>query len=575
MENDVPKPLCQIAMDQLVINRLLGEGNFSKVYNATLKTSGENVALKVVDWPKLKRLRKEKEVLMEKHCLIKLNPDSYRDSTLRTFPSTSDSFNSTDIVQPTGNLEHGQEHVTKLLHTFKTDSEICLIMELCDEQELWDNIKGAGIQSQSLFEWYTCQLSSAVRYMHSKNIIHRDLKCENVVISRATSTLKLIDFGSALDQEMCHEETLAGNSQVTFSGRYTPAKKYFVGTPNFMPPESQREEGQLISPASDIWSYGCLLYQMITGAPPFQAPSDYLVFVRSHFLHLDIPVYVRPNVVQGILQCLQPTPQDRSSIDQITSMILGREWEGQCLCDESQRYAESPVHIAFQRRWFFLRSLAKAHVIEYGRIKTEVDGDKNSDRGSPKTDPECSTDGSLEAVASHGVDSKHIDIPPTLSWVTELYPWAETPSVLGRPSPTLARCVSQVDRLLLPPYTSIWKEIFEAVLRSYRDLLPSLQVASDLRALETLCKPAESLMDAVNALQEIERRSALSALDSYTRLAFDVLRTLDTQSRPDGYWEQLSERWLAQEPMPAPKQPLLPSSSSSDLEGAEVVDLKA
>eukprot|EP01054_Gregarina_sp_Poly1_P000357 Gregarina_sp_Poly_1__356@NODE_1086_length_5140_cov_448_935344_g288_i1_p5_GENE_NODE_1086_length_5140_cov_448_935344_g288_i1NODE_1086_length_5140_cov_448_935344_g288_i1_p5_ORF_typecomplete_len131_score13_22Pkinase/PF00069_25/1_6e18Pkinase_Tyr/PF07714_17/9_5e11Kdo/PF06293_14/0_0002_NODE_1086_length_5140_cov_448_935344_g288_i118142206 len=115
---------------------------------------------------------------MEKHCLIKLNPQAYRDATTKafSFSAVSNKSSVTDADEVPLSQDHRCEHIVKLFHTFKTDSELFFVMELCDDQELWEDVRGLGIGNEELLRWYLVQVALAIQYMHSLNIVHRDLK---------------------------------------------------------------------------------------------------------------------------------------------------------------------------------------------------------------------------------------------------------------------------------------------------------------------------------------------------------------------------------------------------------------
>lgn len=109
------------------------------------------------------------------------------------------------------------------------------------------------------------QLSECLKYMHSKNktkesIVHRDLKLENIIVDDRNN-IKLIDFGFAVQ---------------TFPGQKL---KTCCGTPNFMPPEiCQRKE--YCGYASDIWSFGIIIYVMLTGTHPFKGVNEKDLFSK-------------------------------------------------------------------------------------------------------------------------------------------------------------------------------------------------------------------------------------------------------------------------------------------------------
>src|SRR5262249_36012696 len=100
-------------------------------------------------------------------------------------------------------------------------------------------------------------LARAIHYAHQRGIVHRDLKPANVLID-AEGAPKISDFGLAKLLEGGPSDSAAG----------VP-----VGTPCYMPPEQARAESTRIGPAADVYALGAVLYEMLTGRPPFQGAN--------------------------------------------------------------------------------------------------------------------------------------------------------------------------------------------------------------------------------------------------------------------------------------------------------------
>ncbi len=112
----------------------------------------------------------------------------------------------------------------------------------------------------------------ATEWLHQRGILHRDLKPENILLNERMQIL-ITDFGSAKllpggEDGMVQEE----------GGEPLPKRKSFVGTAQYVSPEIL--SGRASTRASDLWAIGCILYQMLTGLPPFQSQSEYLIFQK-------------------------------------------------------------------------------------------------------------------------------------------------------------------------------------------------------------------------------------------------------------------------------------------------------
>jgi serine/threonine protein kinase len=161
--------------------------------------------------------------------------------------------------------------------------------------------------------YYFSQILSAVSYMHRMGIVHRDIKAENIFLTRDLCQIKIGDFGTARD---------VFNPDITGAGNSTSGKRktytHFVGTPHFMAPEAidDKENDEV----SDIWSLGCLLYQMLIGIPPFVAGSQYLVFLRVKHRDLQFPEYGVPKRMQSLIDSiLQVDRAIRPSVESLRS----------------------------------------------------------------------------------------------------------------------------------------------------------------------------------------------------------------------------------------------------------------
>jgi WD40 repeat protein len=162
-------------------------------------------------------------------------------------------------------------------------------------------------------------LARAVHYLHEQGIIHRDLKPSNVLLRR-DGTLKLTDFGLARYREDGHSLTATGG---------------ILGTPSYMAPEQARGQAKTVTPAADVYALGAILYECLTGRPPFlgATPLDTL-----HHVLTDEPVppaRLQPTVPPALetvcLKCLEKKPERRYASAAELADDLRRHLEGQAV----------------------------------------------------------------------------------------------------------------------------------------------------------------------------------------------------------------------------------------------------
>src|SRR5262249_29108732 len=144
-------------------------------------------------------------------------------------------------------------------------------------------------------------IAAALEAAHARGIVHRDLKCANVKLP-PQGGVKLLDFGLA---KVVAEGGPAGDSRPTTPHRLT-VEGAVVGTPAYMSPEQAR--GQEVDARTDIWAFGCLLYEMLTGRPAFggTTPSDTIgaVLTRDPEWRA-LPSRTPPGVRRTLRRCLQ------------------------------------------------------------------------------------------------------------------------------------------------------------------------------------------------------------------------------------------------------------------------------
>jgi len=140
------------------------------------------------------------------------------------------------------------QFIVKLFKTFKDRKYLYMLMDSCLGGELWTILRDRGNFDDSTTRFYTSCVVEAFDYLHSRGIIYRDLKPENLLLD-GTGYVKLVDFGFAKKLQV---------------GRKTWT---FCGTPEYVAPEVILNKGHDIS--ADYWSLGVLMFELLTGTPPF------------------------------------------------------------------------------------------------------------------------------------------------------------------------------------------------------------------------------------------------------------------------------------------------------------------
>ncbi|KAG1973513.1 obscurin [Pimephales promelas] len=194
-----------------------------------------------------------------------------------------------------------------LLDFFSTRRTLVLVLELCSTQGLLDHLFLKGLVTEREVQLYIQQVLEGIGYIHSMNILHLDIKTDNILmVSPDREDIKICDFG------FCQE---IDNSRHQYS---------VFGTPEFVAPEIVHQEP--VTVATDIWSLGVVTYLCLTCHCPFFGENDRatLMKVAEGLLYWDTPEITSRSVeAQDFLhRVLQPDPEVRPS----ASECLSHEW---------------------------------------------------------------------------------------------------------------------------------------------------------------------------------------------------------------------------------------------------------
>lgn len=187
-------------------------------------------------------------------------------------------------------------NVVKIYDIFEKENKKYIVMEWVDGIDLSRLIQISGKIPPKIASFITYQILDILEDVHQKGIIHRDIKPSNILISK-DGFIKLTDFGIAREEEAPH---------ITKPG-------VVIGTPFYMSPEQVR--GEEVSPSSDIFSTGIVLYEMVTGKKPFTGKDTTQILIRVEKENPDFSRKIFKNVPKKlkkiIKKALEKDPEKR------------------------------------------------------------------------------------------------------------------------------------------------------------------------------------------------------------------------------------------------------------------------
>ncbi|AET39053.1 PDPK1 family serine/threonine-protein kinase Ecym_3586 [Eremothecium cymbalariae DBVPG len=257
----------------------LGDGSYSTVVLATSVDSGKKYAAKILNKEYLIRQKKVKYVNIEKNTLQRLNSNHV-------------------------------PGIIKLFFTFQDEANLYFLLEYAPNGDFLSIMKKYGSLNEECARYYGAQILNGIYFLHRHGIIHRDIKPENILLDKSMK-VKLTDFGTA---------KLLNRKDGTEEYDLTTRSKSFVGTAEYVSPELLNDSW--VDHKCDIWAFGCILFQMIAGKPPFKATNEYLTFQKvmkvQYAFTAGFPMVVRDLVKQILVK----KPEHRLTIPQIEKHLF-------------------------------------------------------------------------------------------------------------------------------------------------------------------------------------------------------------------------------------------------------------
>eukprot|EP00698_Gefionella_okellyi_P006075 TRINITY_DN15541_c0_g1_i1.p1 TRINITY_DN15541_c0_g1~~TRINITY_DN15541_c0_g1_i1.p1 ORF type:complete len:377 (+),score=64.45 TRINITY_DN15541_c0_g1_i1:36-1166(+) len=247
-EEKEPQPM---SMDDFELLCVVGKGSFGKVLQVRHKTTKEIFAVKI----------------LKKKQLIARNQVEHTKTERRVMQSIRHPF------------------IVRLHGAFQTENKLYMVMDYVNGGELFFHLKREGRFSEERVSMYVAELVLAIEHLHKHDVVYRDLKPENILL-HGDGHLTITDFG------------LSKQFKETTDTTHT-----FCGTPEYLAPEVLQGGGH--GTAVDWWSLGTLMYEMLTGLPPFYSQNVNVMYERILQGELKFPPYLSSearSLLTGLLQ---------------------------------------------------------------------------------------------------------------------------------------------------------------------------------------------------------------------------------------------------------------------------------
>merc|ERR1719354_721029 len=267
----------KLKLEDLEIKNTLGTGSFGRLHLVKYIPTSKFYAMKVLRKEEIIKLRQVEHTINEKLILEQLD----------------------------------HPFLVNSLGTFQDSNNLYLVLEYIQGGELFTYLRKSGRFANHVARFYAAQVVCAFEYLHSKDIIYRDLKPENLLLD-AKGNIKITDFGFAKSVP-----------DVTWT---------LCGTPDYLAPEIIQSKGY--GRAVDWWSLGILIYEMIAGHPPFYDDDHFKLYEKILACKLRFPAHFDPLAKDLVKRVVIPDLSKRygnlkSGVSDIKShkWFSGVDWE--------------------------------------------------------------------------------------------------------------------------------------------------------------------------------------------------------------------------------------------------------
>ncbi|KAG8448757.1 hypothetical protein GDO86_015718 [Hymenochirus boettgeri] len=247
----------KVTMNDFDYLKLLGKGTFGKVILVREKASGRYYAMKIL----------RKEVIIAKDEVAHTLTES------RVLQNTKHPF------------------LTALKYAFQTSDRLCFVMEYANGGELFFHLSRERVFTEDRARFYGAEIVSALEYLHSRNVVYRDIKLENLMLDK-DGHIKITDFG------LCKEGITDGATMTTF-----------CGTPEYLAPEVLEDNDY--GRAVDWWGLGVVMYEMMCGRLPFYNQDHERLFELILMEEIRFPRTLSPEAKSLLAGLLKKDPKQR------------------------------------------------------------------------------------------------------------------------------------------------------------------------------------------------------------------------------------------------------------------------
>lgn len=255
---DIEPGANEIGVDDFTLLNVIGIGSFGKVLLVRKKDNQRVYAMKIlhkkaiVERNEVEHTRSEKSILMKLECPF----------------------------------------LVRLHYSFQTPHKLYFVMDYVNGGELFFHLQKEKQFSEDRVRFYGAEIVAGVEYLHSAGVIYRDLKPENLLLTNE-GHLVMTDFG--LSKEGLHDPD--------------DRTATFCGTPEYLAPEIL--EGKEYGKAVDWWSFGTVLYELLTGLPPFYAEDVQKMYKMIMTSDIEIPEGLTPEAGDLLKRLLDRNPKTR------------------------------------------------------------------------------------------------------------------------------------------------------------------------------------------------------------------------------------------------------------------------